>query len=118
MSLRGRPLQVIVKFASLELQPGESYPGGTWHVEGTLDERIVATACCYLENSNVQGGDLAFRVSVHEPRFPMGDHQAVEIMYVRVGTGSSPCTGNRRVYHPCGSYLGVAKYIAASSAAG
>jgi hypothetical protein len=81
VSLRNCPLQVIVKVASLEIEPGESYEGGVWHVEGTLDERIVATACCYLDNTNVQGGDLAFRVAVAEPDYEQGDDTGVRNVY-------------------------------------
>ena len=33
----GRPLQIIVKLANIELTPEKpKYEGGTWHVEGTL----------------------------------------------------------------------------------
>jgi len=35
--------------------------GGHWHVVGAFDERIVASACCYLDVANIQGGDLEFR---------------------------------------------------------
>lgn len=35
-SLRGRKIQVITKLANIVLGPGNpTYPGGTWHVEGT-----------------------------------------------------------------------------------
>ncbi|CAB9530139.1 Conserved hypothetical protein [Seminavis robusta] len=81
ISLHDRPLQVIAKIASLELEPGESYSGGTWHLEGALDERIVATACCYLESTNVSGGDLAFRVAVEEPDYEQDDDKGVKLMY-------------------------------------
>jgi Protein of unknown function (DUF4246) len=38
-------LQVIVKLATIELTPEKpSYDGGTWHVEGQLNEHICATA--------------------------------------------------------------------------
>ncbi|CAB9524767.1 Conserved hypothetical protein [Seminavis robusta] len=99
VSLRDRPLQVIVKIASLELEPGESYAGGAWHVEGALDERIVATACCYLESSNVSGGDFGFRVAVGEPFYEQNDGKGVKFMYglgddqlmvQEIGTCSTP----------------------------
>lgn len=67
IKLRNRPLQVTVKLASLELGPHESFSGGHWHVEGMMDDRIVATACCYLEQDNVQGGDLEFLTSIQRP---------------------------------------------------
>jgi len=85
VSLHDRPLQVIVKVISMELQPLEPdyasmtedekdayadlpveekpqyFPGGHWHVEGTRDERIVASACCYLDSENVTEKGLEFR---------------------------------------------------------
>ena len=72
VTLHDRPLQVIVKLISMELKPDTApepdfkamdiderhaywnrecpnyFETGHWHVEGTLDERIVASACCYL----------------------------------------------------------------------
>lgn len=81
VSLKDRPLQVIVKLATLELQPGDVYEG-VWHVEGTLDERIVATACCYLESENIQGGNLDFRAAVlHPPDYEQDDRIGVLRMY-------------------------------------
>eukprot|EP00977_Amphora_coffeiformis_P004413 scaffold936_cov106-Amphora_coffeaeformis.AAC.19 len=96
ISLKNRPLQVIVKIASMELDAALSsigeknanadssvFRGGTWHVEGCLDERIVATACCYLETENVQGGDLQFRIAVKSPRpnYDDEEYNAVEAIW-------------------------------------
>ena len=66
--LYGKSLQVITKIGSIELQPGEMYEGGSWHVEGMMDERIVATSCVYLENENVTESELYFRTGVNCPR--------------------------------------------------
>ena len=76
-----RPLQVIAKLNTLEIEPGEAYEGGRWHVEGTLDDRIVATACCYLDSENVEGGELEFRTSIHAPDHAEGDHRGVQQQY-------------------------------------
>jgi hypothetical protein len=81
VNLRNRPLQVITKIASLELEAGEDFKGGVWHVEGCLGDRIVATACYYLECENVQGGKLAFRASVDDPIAEQYDDDGVELMY-------------------------------------
>ena len=68
-SLCGRHLQVITKIASIELTPNKPrYEGGEWHVEGMRDERIVATACIYLESENVGETSLAFRTQIKEPK--------------------------------------------------
>jgi len=83
VNLKDRPLQVIVKLISMELEPEEEpafdsmtseqqleyfsrersdyFEGGHWHVEGTHDERIVASACCYLDSDNVAEKGLQFR---------------------------------------------------------
>ena len=56
-------MQVIVKLANIELKPGESYAGGSWHVEGQANEHIVATALYYYDSKNITESRLAFRQS-------------------------------------------------------
>lgn len=57
-----RGLQVVVKLANIELTPEKpTYEGGTWHVEGQMNEHICATALYYLSNSNITSSRLAFR---------------------------------------------------------
>ncbi|RXW19960.1 hypothetical protein EST38_g5893 [Candolleomyces aberdarensis] len=56
------PLQVIVKLANIELTPETpEYEGGTWHVEGKLNEAICATAIYYYSSENITESSLAFR---------------------------------------------------------
>ncbi|KAH6912099.1 hypothetical protein BKA70DRAFT_1535253 [Coprinopsis sp. MPI-PUGE-AT-0042] len=58
----GRPLQIIVKLANIELTPEKpKYEGGSWHVEGKLNEHIVATALYYYSSENITRSSLAFR---------------------------------------------------------
>ncbi|KAL1405734.1 hypothetical protein Q8F55_007404 [Vanrija albida] len=55
-------LQVIVKLANIHLTPeNPSYPGGSWHTEGQMNERICATALYYYDCENVTESRLAFR---------------------------------------------------------
>ena len=65
VSLRGSTLQVIVKLANIILTPeNPKYPGGSWHVEGMANERIVVPELYYL-----------LRVREHHrvaPRLPRG----------------------------------------------
>ncbi|TFK66459.1 hypothetical protein BDN72DRAFT_145431 [Pluteus cervinus] len=57
-----RGLQVIVKLANIHLTPEKpSYPGGTWHVEGQMNEHICASAIYYYDNDNISPSSLAFR---------------------------------------------------------
>ncbi|KAI8847974.1 hypothetical protein BC829DRAFT_395142 [Chytridium lagenaria] len=61
-SLRGRNLQVIVKAASIYLTPDspETKAGG-WHLEGTDNECIVATAVYYYSIDNIIESNIVFR---------------------------------------------------------
>ncbi|KAG6909615.1 hypothetical protein DXG01_016397 [Tephrocybe rancida] len=55
-------LQIIVKLANIHLTPDNpTYEGGTWHVEGQLNEHICASAIYYYDNHNITDGKLAFR---------------------------------------------------------
>ncbi|RDB21416.1 hypothetical protein Hypma_011642 [Hypsizygus marmoreus] len=57
-----RGIQVIVKLANIHLTPDNpEYEGGTWHVEGQLNEHICATAVYYYDSENVTTSRLAFR---------------------------------------------------------
>jgi len=61
LSLRGRRLQVIVKIADYEVQPGQTHEG-VWHVEGMSHENIVATAELVLrKDTALNGGNLSFK---------------------------------------------------------
>jgi Protein of unknown function (DUF4246) len=54
-----------VKLAEIVLTPEKPhYPGGSWHVEGTVNEQIVATVIAYVESSNITDSKLAFRHAV------------------------------------------------------
>ena len=65
VDLRGSTVQVIVKLANIVLTPeNPTYPGGSWHVEGMLNERIVATGLYYYSCENITESRLAFRVQV------------------------------------------------------
>ena len=55
-------LQVIVKLASIVLSPEKpEYEGGSWHIEGQLNERICASALYYYDSENITESSLAFR---------------------------------------------------------
>ncbi|KAK4443131.1 hypothetical protein QBC34DRAFT_362554 [Podospora aff. communis PSN243] len=61
-------LQIIVKMASIELHPDNSveFPPGDWHVEGQMNEHIVATALYYLDSENITESHLDFRTLTTE----------------------------------------------------
>ncbi|KAM3498035.1 hypothetical protein MY10362_008627 [Beauveria mimosiformis] len=55
-------IQVIVKLANIHLSPEKpAYDGGSWHVEGLLNEHICATALFYYDNENITESRLEFR---------------------------------------------------------
>ncbi len=65
VNLKGRTLQVIIKLANIVLTPKKpKYPGGAWHIEGMLNERIVATGLFYYACKNITESRLAFRAQV------------------------------------------------------
>lgn len=60
-------IQVIVKLANIHLTPSKpTYAGGSWHVEGQLNERICATALYYYDSANITPSHLAFRTTANE----------------------------------------------------
>ncbi|KAI1140179.1 hypothetical protein F5Y05DRAFT_308671 [Hypoxylon sp. FL0543] len=71
-------LQVIFKLANILLTPeAPEYGGGTWHIEGALNDRIVATALYYYDVENISESRLAFRqaVDAEEMRLQPPQHE-------------------------------------------
>ncbi|KAF9481714.1 hypothetical protein BDN70DRAFT_876033, partial [Pholiota conissans] len=55
-------LQVIVELINIELTSEKpQYDGGPWHIEGQLNEHIVATAFYYYSDSNITTSSITFR---------------------------------------------------------
>ncbi|KAK5625955.1 hypothetical protein RRF57_001671 [Xylaria bambusicola] len=56
-------LQIIVKMVSIELTPEKpTYPHGSWHIEGQINEHICGTALYYVDSENVTTSHLSFRM--------------------------------------------------------
>ncbi|MFF5763671.1 DUF4246 domain-containing protein [Streptomyces tanashiensis] len=82
VDLRGRGLQVIVKLATLHLTPDEpEYAGGSWHVEGMLNERIVSTGIFYWDSENITESRLSFRAALDEPHYEQNDDDGLREVY-------------------------------------
>ncbi|KAK1863808.1 hypothetical protein I4F81_006362 [Pyropia yezoensis] len=79
--LGGRRLQAVVKVARIELPAGSSYGGGTWHLEGTREEAIVATGIYYYEAENIAGSRLAFRTAYSHPAYEQEDAQGAAVVW-------------------------------------
>jgi hypothetical protein len=68
--LKDKNLQVIVKLANIHLTPEKpEYEGGSWHIEGQLNEHIAATALYYYDNDNITDSRLHFRTKVEANHF-------------------------------------------------
>ncbi|KAJ7730996.1 hypothetical protein DFH07DRAFT_157452 [Mycena maculata] len=82
-SLRGKTIQCIIKLANIHLTPeNPKYKGGSWHVEGMINERIVASGIYYYEEDNISEARLAFRVTTSPPVYHNQDDElCMEILY-------------------------------------
>ncbi|MEU9580010.1 DUF4246 domain-containing protein [Streptomyces chilikensis] len=82
VDLRGRDLQVIVKLATIHLTPDKpEYAGGSWHVEGMQNERIVSTCLYYWDSENITESRLSFRTAVDEPDYEQSDDTGIGEVY-------------------------------------
>lgn len=81
-------LQVIVKLANIHLTPEKpTYDGGSWHIEGALNERICATGLYYYDNENITDSYLGFRGATDgnsmatDFNYPQNEHRQFEAAY-------------------------------------
>ena len=80
-------LQVIVKLANIHLTPEKPrYAGGSWHVEGQLNEQICASALYYYDADNISESLLAFRKDLDvdcelDLPYEQDDHRAIHEIY-------------------------------------
>ncbi|MFG3245760.1 DUF4246 domain-containing protein [Streptomyces sp. NPDC048187] len=82
VDLRGRRLQVIVKLATVHLTPDKpEYAGGSWHVEGMLNERIVSTGIYYWDSENITESRLGFRAALDDPDYEQNDDNGLREVY-------------------------------------
>ncbi|KAH8170705.1 WD40 repeat 2 [Sarocladium implicatum] len=69
---RAPRIQVIVKLANIHLTPDSpSYAGGSWHVEGMMNEHICATALYYYDSDNITDSRLDFRTRANREELHM-----------------------------------------------
>uniref|UniRef100_K3W8K9 DUF4246 domain-containing protein n=1 Tax=Globisporangium ultimum (strain ATCC 200006 / CBS 805.95 / DAOM BR144) TaxID=431595 RepID=K3W8K9_GLOUD len=82
ITLKGKTVQVIVKVAEILLTPeSPKYNGGSWHIEGTDAEQIVATGIYYFGSENIKESRLSFRVNVDQPEYEQSDDSGVAVTY-------------------------------------
>ncbi|AQU68289.1 DUF4246 domain-containing protein [Streptomyces niveus] len=82
VDLRGQRLQVIVKLATIHLTPEKpDYSGGSWHVEGMMNERIVSTGIYYWDGENITESTLSFRAALDDPDYEQNDDNGLRDVY-------------------------------------
>lgn len=60
--------QVIIKAQEIHLDPSKpTFAEGSWHLEGTKNEHIIATGIYYYKMTNIKPNSLNFRVKIAEP---------------------------------------------------
>ena len=70
------------KLATVHLTPDKpGYPGGSWHVEGMMNERIVSTGIYYWDSENITDSRLSFRAAVGDPDYEQNDRNGVREVY-------------------------------------
>ncbi|KAK1523930.1 uncharacterized protein CCOS01_09017 [Colletotrichum costaricense] len=81
-------IQVIVKLANIHLTPEKpTYDGGSWHIEGQLNEHICATALFYYDSANITESLLAFRAPGNREKldqrlnYQQYDHKSIEKVF-------------------------------------
>ncbi|KAH7337291.1 hypothetical protein B0J17DRAFT_769439 [Rhizoctonia solani] len=100
-TLGARTIQVIIKLANIHLTPEKpKYDGGSWHVEGMMNEAITASGIYYYDEENITESRLAFRTAVAGPEtYQQNDERGCKLTW---GMG-------RFVFHwddPCVNELG------------
>ena len=98
--LQGKPLQIVVGAYEHRLPEGkeeeESFGISDWHVDGTIEENIVATATSYIDfGAGVVGGEVEFASSAEDMR----EEEPEERHTVRPETGSMLAFSNIGLRH-------------------
>ncbi|KAJ3131728.1 hypothetical protein HDU90_008110 [Geranomyces variabilis] len=92
----GNQWQVIVKIANIELTPEKpKYAGGSWHLEGTPREDIVATGIYYYSINNITSSRLSFQCAFDTDEsadWPYEQDDHVGIQEVMGVVNSEPAT--------------------------
>lgn len=90
-------LQVIVELATIHLTPANpTYAGGSWHIEGQLNEHIVASSLYYYAQSNIGTSTLAFRHSVDtsDELYSYDDRDYDHVLEALGGDNDGPALSN------------------------
>jgi hypothetical protein len=91
-------VQVIAKLANIHLTLEKpEYEGGSWHIEGQMNEHICATGLFYYDNENITDSRLSFRTVGNredlewEWTYEQDDFESIaRTFYFAPDSGSSP----------------------------
>ncbi|KAI8634306.1 hypothetical protein F5Y19DRAFT_487765 [Xylariaceae sp. FL1651] len=109
-------LQVIFKLANIHLTPSNpNYDGGSLHVEGALNDRIVATALLYYDCDNITESALTLHhpVDAEELRMvpPQGEFESLE-RWLGISTDDKPLQRLGKVITREGRFLAFPNVLA------
>ncbi|KAG9048185.1 hypothetical protein FS837_000531 [Tulasnella sp. UAMH 9824] len=78
------------------------YPGGSWHVEGAANERIVTSGIYYYDGENITESQLAFRVGVNIQgiKYEQSDDRGIELTASNQVVGAVKTSINRCIAFP------------------
>ncbi|KXH33290.1 hypothetical protein CSIM01_03204 [Colletotrichum simmondsii] len=84
----GHHLEIDDLLANIHLTPEKpTYDGGSWHIEGQLNEHICATALFYYDSANITESQLAFRAPGNREKldqrlnYQQYDHKSIEKVF-------------------------------------
>ncbi|KAJ5335048.1 hypothetical protein N7452_007451 [Penicillium brevicompactum] len=78
-----RGLQVITRMLGIDLTPENSAFAADWHVEGTMNEHICASAFLTYEHNNVNDCYMEFRNMVETASLTEVDHEPNDFIWLR-----------------------------------
>ncbi|KAJ7982922.1 hypothetical protein DFH06DRAFT_1171924 [Mycena polygramma] len=105
-SLRGKTIQCIIKLANIHLSvENPEYKGGSWHVEGMLNERIVTSGIYYYDEENITESRLAFRVATSDPVYHQQDDETCMNMLYGIQRDGNCCQDLGSITTPAGRAL-------------
>ncbi|GLE06011.1 hypothetical protein PINS_up015222 [Pythium insidiosum] len=81
-TIKGTIVQVITKISAIYLTPeNPRYPGGSWHLQGSENERVVATGLYFFDSDNVTDSTLSLRVLAQPPDLDEDDLLGGVVLY-------------------------------------
>ena len=112
-SFAAKGLQIIVKLTRTTLTPGEKSrcEAEPWHVDGMLNEHLVAGAALVLDSHNVTTPALDFRVEAELDPWDCGYPGPTELRALEITFGFGDSPGALATSAPAVQELGSVKFL-------